>query len=110
MVIIGVNANSGALYAGSTIACSLNVLHIISVYYASGTNACEIRVDNSAANLFTFGDYAGSTFGDLTIGGARYGGHYDDVIICELHVYDTKLSDTDRTNIFSYLKTKWGTA
>lgn len=42
---------------------------------------------------------------DYTIGAAFYHGH-----IAEVLIYDSKLSDTNRDLVESYLRTKWGTA
>jgi hypothetical protein len=85
------------------------------VYKSAGISSSSITVQlykngTAGSSALSIGI---TSFGDkLTIGATQNGSadHYAaNGYLCELLIYPSQLSDTDRNSVESYLKTKWGT-
>jgi hypothetical protein len=122
-VTLGSNANS-INYAISRIGQATTASNLT----VTGSNAdvivfksaAGVSGGNLSADLYKNGTAGSSTLtvgitsaGDkFTIGATQNGSadHYQpDGYLCELIVYPSALSDTDRNSVEAYLKTKWGT-
>lgn len=87
----------------------------VAVYKSSGISAGSISVSvykngTAASGALSLGSLAA---GDKTIIAASRDGVADyfnpDGYVCEVIIYPSQLSDTDRNLVEAYLKTKWGT-
>ncbi len=121
-VTLGTNANS-VNYAISRIGQATTSSNLtptgsnadVIVYKSAGVSGGNLSADlykNGTAGSSTLTVGITSAGDKFTIGATQNGSadHYQpDGYLCELIVYPSQLSDTDRNSVEAYLKTKWGT-
>jgi hypothetical protein len=77
----------------------------------NATTSIELRRNGSTVSSVTTGaGVTNAASGTWTLIGDRTDGRFHSGNLCEIIVYDTALSDTNRGLVESYLMTKWGIA
>jgi hypothetical protein len=75
----------------------------------NATTSIELRRNGSTVSLVTTGaGVTNAASGTWTLIGDRTAGNFHTGNLCEIIVYDTALSDANRSAVESYLMTKWG--
>ena len=77
--------------------------NLTTTFYKNGTQA------SSTTSMTGLSTGTGAVLGASTATGTDINPASNSLFICEVIVYPSQLSDTDRNSVEAYLKTKWGT-
>ena len=104
---VGCPASSGSLIVEQE--ASYDEWHVANIYF--GNNDAFLIVDGDKSKMNTFGiagKYIASSLTNVLIGFYPWTGHYVNTYVGEVMYFNSKLSDSDRSMVTSYLMSKWG--
>tara|TARA_B100000519_G_C14245358_1_gene439588 strand:- start:91 stop:1608 length:1518 start_codon:yes stop_codon:yes gene_type:complete len=104
---VGCPASSGSLIVEQE--ASYDEWHVANIYF--GNNDAFLIVDGDESKKNTFGiagRYGTSSLTNVLIGFYPATDHYIDAYVGEVMYFNSKLSDSDRSMVTSYLMSKWG--
>jgi hypothetical protein len=108
---VAVFQNADAVSGNKFTANTFSLISIVSTPAAATASRVALRTNGGASfggNTFTGSVSASGATGDLHIGGNINDGELLNGDICEIIIYNTALSDTDRATVENYLLAKWG--